>query len=159
MNLKPIPWKNIRFWTCIRCGECCKLSVQLSTREWLNLTRRYGYAITEQGIEGFFLRKTIDDRCPFLFKSPIGWLCGLQQTKPLSCKLWPFRVLTEPKYGKSDEACFNYRNRFYVYIMPNCPGISWGRPIGRFINKTLPELIDIRIGLQKKQYFSTSKKK
>jgi len=158
MDLKPLPWSNVKFWSCIRCGDCCKLAVQLTTREWLDLTRRYGYAIIDQEVGGFYLRKTIDDTCPFLLRSPVGLLCALQQTKPLACKLWPFRVLTEPKYGQPSEACFNYRNRrFYVYVMPNCPGISWGRPAEWFVEKTLPEFIDIRIGLQEKQYLSTSR--
>lgn len=106
----------------------------------------------------FTLRKTLDDACPFLLRGYSGWSCGLQATKPLACKIWPFRILSEPEYGYQDESCFEYRNkRFYVYAMPFCPGISWGRPEESFIKKTLPEFIDVRIGLQARQHFTTSR--
>ena len=155
--MKPLPWSSVRTWSCVRCGECCKLMVQLTTREWLNLTAAYGYGIIKQEIGRFFLRKTIDDQCPFLKRTYDAWQCRLQAMKPLVCKLWPFRVLTAPKYGYQNEACFNYRdNKFYVYAIPYCRGISWGRPRELFVKKTLPELIDIRIGVQERQRFTTS---
>ena len=156
--MKPLPWSSVRFWSCTRCGECCKLTVQLTTREWLDLTTMYGYGIVDQEMGGFFLRKTIDDQCPFLTRTYDGWSCRLQQTKPLACKIWPFKVLTAPKYGYQHEAYFDYKNnRYYVYAMPYCQGISWGRPEELFVKKTLPEFIDIRIGLQEKQHFTTSR--
>lgn len=157
ISLKPLPWSAVKSWTCTQCGECCQLVVQLTVQEWLNLTRKYGYAIVDQDIGGFFLRKTVDGRCPFLWNHPAGWLCGLQQEKPLACKLWPFKVLAEPKYGQPDEASYNYRNnRFYVYVIPNCPGTSWGRPSEGLIKKTLPEFIDIRLGFRERQRFTTA---
>ena len=155
--MKPLPWRSVKSWTCIRCGECCSLTVQLTMREWIHLTRRYGDIISAQNLGGFFMRKTINDNCPFLSKASKGFLCGLQIRKPLACKLWPFRVLSEPKYGGFNEAVFDYRNeRFYIYVIPNCLGITWGRPTEWFTKKALPEVIDIKLGLLGKQHFSTS---
>lgn len=155
--MKPLPWRRIKFWTCIRCGECCALTVQLTMREWLDLTKMYGYSIADQDIGGFFLRKTIDKECPFLSSIRAGSICGLQNTKPLACKIWPFRILAEPKYGEDSEALFKYRNeRFYVYVIPNCPGITWGTPTENFFKKILPELIGIRLGFFERQHFTTS---
>jgi Fe-S-cluster containining protein len=157
MELKPLPWSAVKSWTCSRCGECCKLIVQLTTREWLDLTRQYGSMIVDQRVGGFFLRKTVDNRCPFLRMGVKGWQCGLQRSKPLACKLWPFRVLTKPKYDQPREACYDHRDKqFYVYALPICPGISWGRPSDQLAKRTIPELIDIRLGLQTRQFFSTS---
>ena len=126
-------------------------------KEWLELTRMYGYAIAEGNIGGFYLRKTIYEKCPFLLSGPAGFTCGLQNKKPLACKLWPFRVLSKPKYGCAEEAAFNYlQKKFYIYTIPNCPGIKWGRPVKWFVDKTLPELVGLRFGLQQQQRFSTS---
>ena len=156
--MKPLPWRSVSSWTCLRCGECCNLIVQLTAREWLDLTSRYGYSIVDQELGGFFLRRTIDERCPFLNLNQDGLLCGLQLSKPLTCKIWPFRILTEPRYSESNEACFDYRNRrFYIYAIPHCPGIIWGHPTEGLVKKTLPEFIDVRFGLQGRQHFSTSR--
>ena len=158
MCLKAIPWRSVSSWTCLRCGECCRLIVQLTMREWLNITRNYGYSLVYQGIDGFFLRRTVDECCPFLLRGSNGWLCDLQNTKPLTCKMWPFRILTDPRYGDGDEASFTYRGRkFYIYVTSLCPGIIWGRPTEELIRRILPEFIDVRLGLQRERHFSTSR--
>lgn len=157
VNLKPLPWSDVKSWSCTRCGGCCQLIVQLTAQEWINLTRKYGYAMVEQDIGGFFLRKTIDGTCPFLWRTYNGWQCGLQREKPLACKLWPFKTLAEPKYGQPDKAVYDYmNNRFYIYAIPNCSGLSWGRPSEEFVRKTLPEFIEIRLGFRERQRFSTA---
>ena len=78
--------------------------------------------------------------------------------KPIACEIWPFKILIEPKYGKPNEAYFKIRNQeVYIYVNPNCHGIVWGKPNAAFINQILTEFINIRLGLQKKQHYSTSK--
>ncbi len=127
-------------------------------REWLYITKNYGYSMVDQGINGFFLRRTVDESCPFLLRRSDGWLCGLQYNKPLTCKMWPFRILAEPIYGEGNEAYFDYRSkRYYIYVVPHCPGIKWGHPTEGLIKKTLPEFIDVRLGFQWRQHFSTSR--
>ena len=157
ISLRPLPWSAVKSWTCTRCGECCQLVVQLTVQEWLNLTRKYGYAIVDQDIGGFFLRKTIEGICSFLWRTYNGWQCSLQREKPLACKLWPFKILAEPKYSRPEEAVYNYlNNRFYIYAIPNCPGFSWGKPSEEFVKKTLPEFIEIQLGFRERQRFSTA---
>ena len=157
VKLKPLPWSAVKSWFCTRCGECCQLIVQLTAQEWINLTRKYGYAIFEPDIGGFFIRKTLEGACPFLCRTYNGRLCVLQREKPLACKLWPFKILAEPKYGLPDEAVYNYmNNRFYIYAIPNCPGFSWGKPSEVFVKKTLPEFIEIQLGFREQQRFSTA---
>jgi len=76
--------------------------------------------------------------------------------KPIACKLWPFRILNRPKYGKTREALFNYKGRrLYVYIDPSCPEIRWGKPSSIMINHVIPEFIEIALGIRKKQVYST----
>jgi hypothetical protein len=91
--------------------------------------------------------------------------------KPIACELWPFKILIEPKYGNPNEAYFTIRNQdfksknrykshikgFYIYVNPRCRGVLWGKPSAIFINHVLVEFINIRLGLQRKQHYSTSK--
>jgi Fe-S-cluster containining protein len=155
--LKPIPWSRVKSWRCLGCGDCCKLTVQLMIKEWLNITRTYGYGIVKPSLTGLYLRKTIDGLCPFLIRSARRRFCSIQSMKPIACKIWPFKILSEPKYGKPREAYLKYRNRaFYIYVNPQCHGFVLGKPNPLFINKILSEFIDIRLGLQREPFYSTS---
>jgi len=155
--LQIVPWGRIRSWSCTTCGQCCQLQVQLTTSEWLNLTRKYGYNIASQQTEGIFISKTIDGWCPFLFREG-QCSCGLQKTKPLACRLWPFRISDYPRYGMREESCFYHRGRvFYVYGIPFCRGFRYGTPTEYFTKNVLPEFIDIRLGLQPSQIFTTAR--
>jgi len=157
--LKLIPWGHVKYWRCVRCGACCQhTTVQLTPPEWLRLVKSYGFGIVEQNISGFYLRKTLSDQCPFLYLSVTGWSCKLQRIKPLACKLWPFRIRGDPTFGDGDAAYFKYRqHEFYVYAYPQCPGLVLGKPSRLLSSKILPEFLDIRMGLQKAQLYSTSK--
>ncbi len=158
-RLKLVPWGLVKYWRCVRCGACCQhTTVQLTPPEWLRLVKSYGFGIVEQNISGFYLRKTLNDQCPFLYPSVSGWSCKLQHVKPLACKLWPFRIRATPTFGDGDAAYFKYRQQeFYVYAYPQCPGLVLGKPSRLLSSKILPEFLDIRMGLQKQQVYSTSK--
>ena len=149
----------MKSWGCVRCGACCThTTVQLTTNEWLKLSQLYGFGIVGQDIGGFYLRKTINDQCLFLHKLIDGWACGLQHSKPLACKLWPFRICDTPRFADGDEAYLNYKGQeLYVYAYPQCHGITFGKPSTLFAHKILPEFLNIRFGLQKEQFYSTSK--
>ncbi len=173
--MKFIPWSRVKSWQCLGCGDCCRYTVQLSVKDWVNITRAYGYGMAIQSIGGFYLRKTVEGLCPFLIKSQHRYLCNIQHMKPIACELWPFKILIEPKYGNPNEAYFTIRNQgyksknlyksrntggnrgFYIYANPNCHGITWGKPSAVFVNRILTEFINIRLGLQRKQHYSTSK--
>ena len=78
--------------------------------------------------------------------------------KPKACKLWPFKILSRPEFGRPNEASYKYEDRkFFVYVDPACIGIWWGKPTQEFAYRTMPELIEIALGLREKQYYSTSK--
>ncbi|MBS7639362.1 MAG: YkgJ family cysteine cluster protein [Candidatus Bathyarchaeia archaeon] len=152
------PWSRVNSWRCNGCGICCKeFEVVLTFNEWLNITKKYGIGFTKAGLNKFYMGKRADGSCIFLYMAPDGkWLCGLQNSKPLACKLWPFKILNKPKYGDAKEALFEYYGqKFYVYIDPFCPGIRWGPPSAELVYKVIPEFIEIALGIREKQIYST----
>jgi len=155
----PIPWRYVESWNCIACGKCCMgFEVILSFPEWVNIIRSYGVGVTEASINKFHLKRRSNGSCIFLCKYFDQWLCGLQQMKPTACKLWPFKILSRPEFGRPEEASYNYKNqRLYVYVDPLCIGIRWGNPDQLFIHKTMTELVEIALGLRAEQHYSTSK--
>ncbi|MFQ6053260.1 MAG: hypothetical protein ACE5OO_03390, partial [Candidatus Bathyarchaeia archaeon] len=57
-----------------------------------------------------------------------------------------------------DRSEYRFRDRtFYVYLDPSCPGIVVGRPSQRFLRRTLPEVVEIGMGVRWKQRYTTSK--
>jgi len=148
----------VESWNCIACGACCKgFEVVLSFPEWVNIVRSYGVEFTKPSISKFNLKRRDDGACIFLCKYFDQWLCGLQHMKPLACKLWPFKILSRPKFGSPNEAFYNYKNqKLYVYVDPLCVGISWGNPAQGFMHNTMTEFAEIALGLREKQYYSTS---
>ncbi|OYT49720.1 zinc/iron-chelating domain-containing protein [Candidatus Bathyarchaeota archaeon ex4484_231] len=158
MPMMPVPWSHVSYWRCTGCGICCKkFDVVLKFDEWLRLVKTYGIGVTTAGLNKFYLNKRPDGSCVFLTQSGNISFCGLQNMKPLACKLWPFRILDKPKYGRPNEAAFNYNGRrLYVYIDPLCPEILWGKPTPKMVYKVIPEFIEIALGLREKQFYSTA---
>jgi len=154
----PIPWSYVKSWNCTGCGLCCnQYNVVLGFNEWVNIVRTYGVGVTEPGISTFYLRMKGDGTCVFLYKLLDKWLCGLQHMKPRACKLWPFKIHDKPKFGSPNEASYTYgEKKFFVYVDPSCIGIQWGTPAQEFTYKTVPELIEIALGLREKQCYSTA---
>jgi len=157
--MRPVPWRYVESWNCIACGTCCRgFDVVLSFPEWVNIVRSYGVGVTQPSISKFHLKRRTDGSCVFLCNYFDRWLCGLQYMKPTACKLWPFKFLSRPKFGRPNEASYNYKDRrLYVYVDPLCIGIRWGNPTQEFIHKTMTEFVEIALRLREKQYYSTSK--
>jgi len=155
--MMPVPWRYINSWRCNGCGICCKkYDVVLKFSEWLRLVQIYGAGVTSVDINKFYLGKRADGSCIFLTSSNQIHLCGLQNMKPLACKLWPFKILDKPRYGRPSEAIFDYNGRrFYVYVDPFCPEILYGRPSPTMLYKIIPEFIEIALGAREKQFYTT----
>jgi len=155
--MNPLPWRYVEDWACVNCGQCCRgYNVVLSFPEWVNIVRTYGLGATESSLNRFFLGKKIDGTCLFLNRIGSMPYCTLQSTKPRACKIWPFKVLSEPKYGGATEASYDYANdHIYVYVDTFCSGVRWGTPSRRLISKVLPEFLDIVLGLREKQVYTT----
>ena len=76
--------------------------------------------------------------------------------KPEACKIWPFKVLTEPKYGEANQAAYDYRGmRFYVYGDDMCSGLRVGTPTWDFQHTTIKEFAEIALGVTDQQHKST----
>lgn len=152
-----VPWKNIADWHCKGCGYCCKLySVVLSFPEWLNLTKTFGVETTVASVNRFFIKRVSDGSCSFLCRDQNNYYCALQDMKPEACKIWPFKVLTEPKYGDSSAASYDYRGmHLYVYGDAMCSGLRLGEPTWDFKNSTVKEFTEIALGARDTQHNST----
>lgn len=155
----PVPWQNIESWNCTACGLCCKgYDVVLDFPEWISIVKTYGVDFTQPGISKFFLKRRNDGLCAFVCNNYGVWLCSLQHMKPIACKLWPFKILDKPKYGRPNEALYDWNNwKLYVYADSSCIGLRWGNPNPEFANSVLPEFVDLALGRYRKQFHSTSK--
>lgn len=151
-----VPWQFIADWKCNACGLCCKAySVVLSFQEWLNMVRNYGVETTVSGLNKLYLRRKSDGSCIFLYKLSNMHLCGLQHMKPAACKLWPFKILGNPKFGYAKEAAYPYGGKnLYVYADSTCRGLIYGRPTWEFANSVVKEFIELAIGIRSSQYKS-----
>ena len=156
--MKPIPWRYLNSWNCIACGICCKAyEVILKYPEWIKIIQTYGIGATRPGITNFYLEKSANGTCIFLYKFFDMWLCGLQHMKPIACKLWPFKVYTHPRYGRPPQASYEYRDReFFVYADPGCLGLRFGNPSNHLVSNIIPEIVEIALEVREKQVYSTS---
>lgn len=154
-----IPWQTIANWKCTACGCCCKLySVVLNFPEWLQLIKIFGPETTVAGINNLYIKRTSDGSCTFLCRYGHTYLCGLQNMKPIACKLWPFKILSEPKYGQANLARFNYQGRqIFIYADPMCNGLQFGMPTWEFTSLILPEFIELALGTRNTQHKTTGK--
>jgi Fe-S-cluster containining protein len=156
-HIQFVPWQNVSDWHCTACGYCCKLySVVLSFPEWLNLTKSFGSDTTVAGLDRFYIKRVGDGSCAFLCNDSNNYYCGLQKMKPEACKIWPFKVLSEPKYGEPNQAAYDYGGiRFYVYADTMCSGIHLGTPTWDFRCIKVKEFAEIALGVRNVQYKST----
>lgn len=156
--MRSVPWKWVHSWDCNLCGECCRpYVVSLTAKEWARVVQAYGVEVIRPGIDGFYLKKNADGRCVFQIRLGDMWLCAIQHMKPQACKLWPFKIYLKPKHGRAEEALYNHNgHRLFIYVDTLCRGLTWGRPEERLIQKTLPEVVEIKLGLQEGQRHSTA---
>jgi Fe-S-cluster containining protein len=125
IKMQFIPWQNIADWHCKACSYCCKLyGVVINFQEWLNIAKTFGVETTVAGLERFYIKRTDDGSCTFLCYQANNCYCSLQNIKPQACKIWPFKVLSEPKYGQPKQAAFDYGGlQLYVYADTMCSGL------------------------------------
>lgn len=156
--MQMVPWNLVKSWLCNSCGTCCKFyQVVLKFPEWLNIVKNFGVAYTSPSINRFLLGKRSDGSCVFLGKMANATFCSLQHAKPQACKLWPFKVLDQPKYGNSRYAAYHYGNReFFIYVDSGCTGVRIGLPSPDFAYSTIPEIIELALGVRQKQCKSTA---
>ncbi|MEM2842258.1 MAG: YkgJ family cysteine cluster protein [Candidatus Bathyarchaeia archaeon] len=151
-----IPWRKVSFWLCSACGKCCiKFNVPLTITEYAKIMNRFGDAVIELDFGKAYLKKNpATGRCIFQKWRNGKWICGIQEIKPLACKLWPFIILNKPKM---DEALFTYiGEKFYIYLDKHCPEVKIGKPTNYLTNKVLPEIVKLSLNEKFKQVYSTA---
>ena len=155
--VKFVPWRQIAYWRCTSCGSCCKdYSVVLNFPEWLRITQTFGAETTVASLDKLFIKRLDDGSCAFLCRLAGTHLCGLQNMKPNACKIWPFKVLVDPKYGEPSQAAFDFAGkRLYIYADSNCDGLRYGSPTWEFSKLTLKEFAGIALGVCTGQRNST----
>lgn len=153
-----VPWRYIAEWKCAACGKCCRYySVVLSLPEWLGIIKNYGLDKTASGLNKLFIKRRSDGSCAFLYEFSNMHLCGLQYMKPKACRLWPFKVLSRPKYGYAEEAVYYYgRHKFFVYADSTCSGLRYGKSREEFAKYTLKEFVEIALGYRWNQFKTTA---
>lgn len=152
------PWSTVNSWQCNMCGICCRqYDVILKLPEWLGIVKTFGVEYTKSSISSFSLGRRADGSCLFLQRTPTASFCGMQYAKPQACKLWPFKVLDKPKYGRPNEAVYAYGNRkLYVYVDSTCVGVRYGMPAHEFAYSVIPEFVEIALGTCRRQFKSTA---
>jgi len=157
--LQFVPWRQVSSWRCNGCGDCCRdYGVVLKFPEWLKIVNTFGQEKTVAGLERLYIRRREDGSCSFLCHFAGNYLCGLQGMKPDACKIWPFKVLVEPRYGEPTQACFELAGRrLFVYVDGNCPGLRFGAPSWEFAHGTLREFVELAAGARMVQHKTTGK--
>jgi Fe-S-cluster containining protein len=152
-----VPWQHIADWHCKACGYCCKLySVVLGFPEWIKIAKTFGAETTVNGLNCFYIKRQSDGTCSFLCNGANNYFCGLQSMKPEACKIWPFKVLAEPKYGEPNQAAYNYNGlHLFIYADTMCSGLRYGTPTWDFRNTTTKEFVEIALGIRQVQYKTT----
>lgn len=158
-HMLPVPWRYVNSWHCSTCGLCCRgYNVVLNFAEWMKVVKNFGVGYTSPGISKFYLKHKNDGSCAFLHSYQGRGFCHLQHMKPRACKLWPFKILPRPKYGRANEAVYNFAGKpFFIYVDPACRGLTWGRPTKSFLDTTLTEFLSLALGFREKQVYSTSR--
>jgi hypothetical protein len=124
--------------------------------EWLQIAQTFGAQNTVAGQNKLFIKRGFDGTCAFLCRHAGAYLCGLQNMKPNACKIWPFKVLAEPKYGQPDQAAYEVAGKtLYIYADNNCNGLRYGSPTWEFSRVTLKEFAGIALGICSSQHNST----
>ncbi len=149
-----LPWRMIKTWKCLMCGECCKkYVVPLTKEEVVNFSLIFGRQVIDFSGKKPTLRR-INGKCIFLKNGK----CSIQELKPKACKLWPFIVYRTP-LRVEDKALAEFEflgETFYVYVDSECYGINKGTTK---IEEIIPEVLSIKLGITRTQMLSTGSRK
>ncbi|MGE5575121.1 MAG: hypothetical protein ACM3UL_03200, partial [Ignavibacteria bacterium] len=120
------------------------------------ISKSFGVENTISGLDRFYIKRTSDGSCGFLCNRSNIYYCGLQGMKPEACKIWPFKVLAEPKYGESNQAVYDYMgHKLFVYADTMCSGLRYGTPTWDFRYTTIKEFTELALGIRQIQYKTT----
>lgn len=155
--MRLISWKKVKSWKCLACGECCKcFNIPLKSNEYTRMLKIFGCEIFNFNITPvkIFLTRKENGRCIFQHHTYGKWLCGIQQIKPIVCKLFPFSITK----SSNKKALYIYKGKIYnIYLERSCKGIRLGKPSSEFIYKMIPQAIEESLNPEKSHHILTSK--
>jgi len=125
---KYVPWRNVRGWTCIRCGLCCmRYLVSITLGEAMYYQVKYGPVVFRKD-DKYYLFMKPDGSCIFLRKYNGIAYCAIYNERPIVCRLYPFYISKKPLPLRDEKnAVYHYNGvEIYVYIDAVCPGINRG---------------------------------
>ncbi len=141
-----LPWRRVAGWHCSACGRCChEYTPKLTFYEYLKFPKKF----TVERSGRYYIKK-IGKRCPF----QVGRLCGIQNNKPTSCKLFPFSI-----HRRGEELAYIEfeGEEYYVYVDTFCKNVKIGRA-GEFMRRIVEEALKVSTFRKKDVTYLTSQK-
>ncbi|MEM2211970.1 MAG: YkgJ family cysteine cluster protein [Candidatus Nezhaarchaeales archaeon] len=123
-----VPWRSVKRWMCLHCGNCCRnFIVNLTLGEAYYLSRVYGIPIIQKDGR-FYLPARPDGSCVFLYKRGDLYYCSIYFERPKVCRLYPLHI---SRFDEGRGAGADYINgeKYYVYIDRACKGVGVGPSI------------------------------
>jgi len=144
----------VKNWECQKCSVCCyHYTVPLTEDEVDFFRKKDPKFVTEQGNERY-LHRDEGAACEFLKKLDGSEYCGIQDNKPVSCKMYPFYV-SQVDDKTPDDAIFELDGEKYsVMISTFCRGLQKGHNI----ENVIPEAIYFWLRKDVNQNYTTSNK-
>jgi Fe-S-cluster containining protein len=131
--------------------------VVINFHEWLKIVKNYGVEHTASGLDKLFIKRKGDGSCAFLNSFSDMYVCRIQYMKPRACQIWPFKILSQPKFGQANEATYRFgEDSVFIYADSTCNGLKYGIPTREFANLTLREFVEIAMGFRNDQHKTTA---
>ena len=109
-----------------------------------------------QSSDHFFIKRVGDGSCAFLCNDANNYYCGLQNMKPEACKIWPFKVFSEPKYGEAKTGSLRLPRHAIVRLWRHhVQRLALRRAHMGFPALTVKEFTEIALGVREMQCKST----
>jgi len=151
---KFVPWKDVRNWECQKCSVCCYQYTVPLTEEEVEFFKKKDPKLVYQSEDTWYLHREKDKPCVFLSRSDGVKYCGIQSTKPVSCKMYPFYV-TQADENTPEAAIFELDGQKYcVNVSTFCKGLNKGHNI----EEVIPEAIYFWLRKDINQTLTTSGK-
>ncbi len=149
-----LPWKKVKNWECQKCSVCCyHYSVPLAEDE-VEYFKKINPDNVHEGKDQWYMYHKKGVPCKFLKKTEEGEFCGIQNHKPISCRLYPFYISKVDEKTPKDAIFELDGEKFSVYIPTFCKGLKKGNNM----EEVIPEAIYIWQRKEIPQKYTTSSK-
>ena len=151
---KFVPWKQARNWECQKCSVCCYHYTVPLTDEEVERFKNKDPNLVQQTEDTWYINRKEGEACVFLAKSDGQEYCGIQDNKPISCKMYPFYVSQVDEKTPEDAIFELDGEKFNVLISTFCKGNNRGHKV----EDVIPEAIHFWLRKDIDQSYTTSSK-